>query len=139
MAQPNGLNPEYDALTVTAQTVIPNSAQGTANVIQAGKTSVVVGANANGVNDFIVLPSLASVPSGHTITIICNAAGMEIRTPEASAQEVNSEDCDGTTEYTVPAGGQIHIFRKIDNTIGWMAQGFTAIGAVVAAIVPDAL
>lgn len=137
MAQSNALNPTYDALMVTAQTVTPDDAQGAINSIQAGKLAVQVGANVNGVNDFIVLPPLASVPSGHTITVISNAAGHEVRTPAGSAEEINSEDCDGTKEYAIAAGGQIHIFRKIDNTIGWMGQGYTAIGAAVTAVIPD--
>jgi len=32
---------------------------------------------------------------------------------------------------------QIHRFVKIDNTIGWMAHGYSALGAVVTAVVPD--
>ena len=53
-----------------------------------------------------------------------------------SAEEINSEDCDGTKEYLLTAT-QIHRFTKIDNTIGWVGQGFTAIGAVATAVVPD--
>lgn len=107
------------------------------NMIPAGVSMVSVGANVNGVNDWITLPSLASVPNGFTVTVVSNAAGHEVRTPATSGAEINSEDCDGTKEYAIAAGGQIHRFTKIDNTIGWMGQGFTAIGAVVTAVVPD--
>ena len=75
MAVSNGLNPEFDALTVTAQSVTPGAAQTSANTIQAGKTSVSVGANANDTDDFIVLPALSTVPAGHKITVISNSAG----------------------------------------------------------------
>lgn len=124
---------------VAAQTALPSTltAAGSANLILPSSTSVAVGANVNGVDDWVTLPSLASVPVGHCITVVSNAAGHEVRTPASSAEEINSEDCDGTKEYAIAAGGQIHRFTKISNTIGWMGQGFTAIGAVVAAVVPD--
>lgn len=122
----------------TAQTVTPDDAEGAGvNVILPGVTSVAVGANVNGVNDFIVLPALADVPVGHCITVVGNAAGFEVRTPASSAEEINSEDCDGTKEYAVGANAPIHRFTKISDAIGWMGQGFTAIGAVVTAVVPD--
>lgn len=120
------------------QTVTPDDAEGAGvNVIEAGVTSVAVGANVNNANDFIVLPALADVPVGHCITVVSNAAGHEVRTPATSAEEINSENCDGTKEYAIAAGGQIHRFTKISDAIGWMGQGFTAIGAVVTAVVPD--
>lgn len=120
------------------QTVTPDDADGVGvNVIEAGVTSVAVGANVNNANDWITLPSLADVPVGHCITVISNAAGHEVRTPATSAEEINSENCDGTKEYAIAAGGQIHRFTKISDSVGWMGQGFTAIGAVVTAVVPD--
>lgn len=120
------------------QSITPDDAEGAdVNVITPGVTSVECGANVNGVNDFIVLPALADVPVGHCITVVSNSAGHEVRTPAGSNEEINSEDCDGTKEYAIAAGGQIHRFTKISNTIGWMGQGFTAIGAVVTAVVPD--
>lgn len=124
-------------LAITAQTVTPNSSEVAGNTIAAGVTAVAVAANTNGVDDFIVLPALSSVPVGHCITVVSNAAGHEVRTPATSAEEINSEDCDGTKEYAIAAGGEIHRFTKIDNTTGWMGQGFTALGAVVSAVVPD--
>lgn len=120
-----------------AITLTPTSADtaGT-NVIPPGVTSVRLGANVNGVTDYTVLPALADVPNGHCITIIAGAANSEVRTPAASAEEINSEDCDGTKEYLL-TGTTIHRFTKIDDTIGWMGQGWTAIGAVVTAVIPD--
>lgn len=122
----------------TAQVVTPDDPDGAGiNVILPGVTSVAVGANVTGVDDWVTLPALADVPVGHCITIVSNSAGHEVRTPTDSDEEINSENCDGTKEYAIAAGGEIHRFTKIDDTIGWMGQGFTAIGAVVAAIVPD--
>ena len=89
MATPNGLNPTFDALKVTAQVVTPAAAASSVNTIQAGKTAVSVGANVNDTDDFIVLPSLADVPVGHTITVVSNAAGHEVRTPADSDEELS--------------------------------------------------
>ncbi len=108
------------------------------NVIPPFVKVVEVTGVANDANDWIVLPSLADVPIGHEIMVIGSAgANFEVRTPASSAEEINSEDCDGTKEYLF-TDTQIHYFKKIDNTIGWMGHGFSAIGAVVTAVVPDA-
>ena len=136
MALSNALNPEFYSATFAAQELTPTAAQSSVNTIGAGVRSVRLGANVNGVTDFVVLPALASVPSGHVVTIVAGAANCEVRTPATSAEEINSEDCDGTAEYLLLAT-QIHRFTKIDNTIGWMGQGYTAIGAVATAVVPD--
>jgi len=123
-------------LELEAQNVIPTAAQGAGNTVLPGVQVVKVGANVNGVTDFIVLPALATVPSGHKITVIAGAANCEVRTPASSGEEINSEDCDGTKEYLLTAT-QIHTFTKIDNTIGWMGEGRTAIGAYATAVIPD--
>jgi hypothetical protein len=123
-------------MTLEAVTILPNSAQGSGTSIPSGARVARLGANVNGVNDFTVLPSLATVPSGHTITIIAGAANSELRTPSSSAEEINSEDCDGTKEALLTATN-IYTVTKIDDTIGWMLEGRTAIGAYETAIIPD--
>lgn len=131
--------PKYPTLKgvhLESQTISPDDSQEVANSIRPGVKSVRLAANVNGANDFVVLPPLASVPEGHEITIIAGAVGCEVRTPASSTEEINSENCDGTKEYIL-AATQIHKFVKIDNTIGWMGYGYTAIGAAAAAIVPD--
>lgn len=120
-----------------AQTIDADDSESSLNTILPGVTKVYVDDVTNDANDFIVLPALSSVPNGHTITVVGQAgANFEVRTPATSAEEINSEDCDGTKEYLF-TDTQIHKFIKIDNTIGWMAHGFSAIGAVVTAVVPD--
>jgi len=120
-----------------AQTIIAAADSGVGSTIQPGVSMVYVDAYTTDANDWIVLPALSSVPNGFTITIVGQAQGnFEMRTPAASAEEINSEDCDGTKEYLF-TNTQIVKVIKIDNTIGWMAHGFSAIGAVVAAVVPD--
>lgn len=128
--------PEIDGIKIKHQTISPAATDTAANRIVPGVVSVRLAANVNDANDFVVLPPLASVPTGHTVTIVAGAVGCEVRTPASSGEEINSEDCDGTKEYIL-AATQIHRFTKIDDTIGWMGQGFTAIGAVATAIVPD--
>lgn len=117
--------------------LVADDAQGTINSIPPLTKVVEVTGVTNDANDFIVLPSLASCPNGHTITVLGNAgANFEVRTPASSNEEINSEDCDGTKEYLF-TNTQIHTFTKINNTIGWMGEGRTAIGAYATAVVPD--
>jgi hypothetical protein len=141
MALSQGKNPTFDGYGVNSVTVIADDATPTVvgqNVIPPLARVVEVQGVQNDANDFIVLPPLASVPNGHQIMVIGSAgANFEVRTPASSAEEINSEDCDGTKEYLF-TDTQIHYFTKIDNTIGWMGNGFSAIGAVVTAVVPDA-
>lgn len=138
MAIPQNDYPILKGINFEVKTLYPDSSAKVTNIVPPGTKVVSVGANVNGVNDFIVLPALAETVNGHQILVICNAAGMEIRTPASSNEKINNTDSDGTAEYTVPAGGQLHFFTKISTTIGWEAHGFTAIGAAVTAIVPDA-
>ena len=138
MATPNGLNPEFAGLTLTPITLTPTNAAGTGvlNSIPPSVRVVRLGANVNDTDDFTVLPSLASVPNGHQITIIAGAANSELRTPADSDEEINSENSDGTKEALLTATN-IYTVTKIDSTIGWMLEGRTAIGAYAAAVVPD--
>lgn len=137
MATPNGLNPRLAGVEFEAVKLLADDAQGAINSVPALTSSVDVQGVVNDANDFIVLPSLASCPNGHRITVLCNAgANFEIRTPATSDEEINSENCDGTKEY-LATDTQIHTFTKINNTIGWMGEGRTAIGAYTTAVVPD--
>jgi hypothetical protein len=136
MAIANGINPHLTGLTLECITLTPAAAASSINSIPPTVRAVRLGANVNDVNDFTVLPSLASVPSGHTITIIAGAANSELRTPASSNEKINGEDCDGTKEALLTATN-VYTVTKIDNTIGWMLEGRTAIGAYQTAIVPD--
>lgn len=137
MAQANGLNPHFEGLTLTAVDLTADDSASSLNSIPPSVCRVTVSGVTNDANDFIVLPSLADVPVGHQIVVIGGASSnFEVRTPASSAEEINSEDCDGTKEYLF-TDTQIHTFTKIDNTIGWMGEGRTAIGAYATAVVPD--
>ena len=91
----------------------------------------------NDTADFITLPSLASVPEGHEITIVCSAGtAFELRTPAGSTEKINNVDSDGPEEYVCTNGAILHV-TKISNTTGWEANSFTAVGAIIGAVVPD--
>lgn len=136
MAIPSSEFPTVKGINFEALTLTPDDSDNAVNIIPAGTKVVRLAANVNGTNDYVVLPPLDSVEDGHCITIIAGAANCEVRTPASSNEEINSEDCDGTKEYLL-AATTIHQFTKIDGTIGWEGHGYTAIGAVVTAVVPD--
>ena len=133
----DGFNPTKEAMEFTAETVIPDSAQGAGNSITEGVRSVQVGAVTNDANDFIVLPSLAIVPVGHTITIACNAGGnFELRTPATSGEKINTVDSDGTAEYLC-VDAEVVVITKVSDTDGWSAYDVPALGGVGTATIPD--
>jgi len=125
------------AAPFVSQTLIAAAAPGAGNTILPGVAGVLVADQATNADDYIVLPALADTPNGFTITVTSNAGGnFEVRTPADSDEEINSENCDGTKEYLF-TNTQIHRFIKIDDTIGWMAYGYSALGTAVTAVVPD--
>ena len=136
MAMTNGTNPQVKGITFEAVTISPAATQTLANTIAPGVKSVRLGANATDVNDFTVLPSLASVPDGHVITVIAGAADSELRTPASSNEKINNQDSDGTKEALLTATNVYQVIKN-DNTIGWTLVGFTAIGAFQTAVIPD--
>lgn len=137
MANPNGRTPRLKGVEFTPSLKLAAAVNTLANSISPLTKSVEVVGVVNDANDWVVLPPLNSCPNGHEITILCSAgANFELRTPTSSNEEINSEDCDGTKEYLC-TDTQIVKVVKINNTIGWMAHGYSAIGAVVTAVVPD--
>jgi hypothetical protein len=129
--------PDLDGVHFKPVQITAAAANSATNSIPPRAKVVEVIGTTTDANDWITLPSLADVPNGHEILIHCTAGGnFEMRTPASSAEEINSEDCDGTKEYLM-TDTQIVKVIKIDNTIGWMAHGYSAIGAVVSAVVPD--
>jgi len=130
-------SPDLIGAHFQAHIVYPDAVSSSTASIPPRAKVIEVGAVVNDADDWIVLPSLADCPNGHEITILCNAgSNFEMRTPAGSAEEINSEDCDGTKEYLCTDTEIIKVI-KIDNTIGWMAHAYSAIGAVVTAVVPD--
>lgn len=137
MAQSNGLNPHFPALTLGCQTVTADDSESSLNAVEVGRTSVLVSGVTNDANDFVVLPAIASVPVGHTIRIVANAtSNFELRTPAASGTKINDVDSDGTQEYLVTDTHTVVVTSR-GATAGWVAQSLTKLGAVVTAVVPD--
>lgn len=137
MSQVDGLFLRGKGMKLQTQVVKPAAADSLLNTVQPGVTQVEVTTVTNDANDWIRLPSLASVPNGHTITILCNAGGnFEMRTPASSNEKINNIDSDGTQEYLCTDTEVVEV-TKMSNTAGWMAHGFSKLGAVVAAVVPD--
>lgn len=137
MSISDGLSPTLQGVQFEPQLLVADDAQGSINSIAPGAKVVKVTGVTNDANDFIVLPSLNSVQDGHTITVLCSAgANFEVRTPATSAEEINSEDCDGTKEL-LATDTTILFITKINNTIGWMSEVRTALGAYGSAVVPD--
>lgn len=106
---------------VNNRVVTANSNSGAASKINARWNNVsVIGVTADA-DDWIVLPPLADVENGHTITI-CNNAGsnFELRTPAASNEKINTVDSDGDQEYLM-TDTEVVLLVKVSDTDGWVA------------------
>lgn len=136
MAQPNGLNPSFDAIHIKAQSITADDSESSLNKIEAGRIGVTVAGVTNDANDFVVLPPLSSVEVGHTIKIYAGAgSNFELRTPASSNEEINEVDSDGTQEYLVTDTDTVIVWKI--NSTNWVAQSITDLGAVRTAVVPD--
>jgi len=139
MAQPNGLNPELHGVKFKVFSVIPDDATPAVtgqNAIPSVARVVTVGAVTNDANDWITLPPIADVPLGHEITIQCAAGtNFELRTPASSNTTINGQDSDGTKEYLCTDTETVVVKKTL--ATGWIAVGYTALGAVATAVVPD--
>jgi hypothetical protein len=131
-SNPSLLGVQFAPLLVTAA-----AANSTANSIPFNAKVVKVVGVTNDANDWVTLPPLAQVTDGHSITIL-NVAGanFELRTPTSSNEKINGQDSDGTKEALM-TDTNVMTVTKINNTVGWMLEGRTAVGAFVSAIVPD--
>jgi len=137
MSISDGLSPQLQGINFEPQQIRADDSQSDVNSVAPGVKVVKVTGVVNDANDFIVLPPLSSVQDGHSITVLCSAgANFEVRTPASSAEEINSEDCDGTKEALATDGNLLFV-TKINNTVGWMLEARTPIGAFVTAIIPD--
>ena len=99
MALNNNSIPRTKGVQIKPFVLQADDSETTINTVPAGASVVEVTGVTNNADDFIVLPRLGEVQNGHEMTILCSAgANFEIRTPATSAEEINSEDCDGTIE-----------------------------------------
>lgn len=135
MANPNGLNPTFDALQMRVKSVTAAADSGAGSKIPAGVQSVIVAGVTNDANDWVVLPPVASVQAGHTISILCKAgSNFELRTPASSNTKINDVDSDGSQEYLCTDTDMV---VATSNGTGWVAVSYTKLGAVRTAVVPD--
>jgi hypothetical protein len=137
MAISNSLTPKLDGVEFVAVKLVADATDKTINSVPPLAKTVEVTGVVTAATDYIVLPPLNSCPNGHEIVLLCNAgANFEMRTPASSGELINGQDSDGTKEYLCTDTEVVKIV-KISATVGWMAHGYSAIGAVVAAVVPD--
>jgi hypothetical protein len=109
----------------------------TGNSVPPTSKVALVGSVETDADDWITLPSLADVPNGHEILVICSAgANFEMRTPTSSNEKINNVDSDGTQEYLCTDTDVIRVIKR-NNTDGWVAQSLTRLGAVRTAVIPD--
>lgn len=107
------------------------------NSLPAGAKVGYVSAVNAAATDRIRLPSLADVPNGHEMIIIGQASSnFRLATPASSTEKINNVNSDGTNSYLV-TDTDIVLVRKINNTIGWVAQSITNLGAVRTAVIPN--
>ena len=131
------LYPPFAGANFKVKNITADDSDSTLNTIPAGVVSVNVVGVTNDTDDYIVLPLLETVQEGHEISIQCTTGGaFEMRTPASSTELINDKDCDGTLEYLCTDTEVLKVI-KIDNTIGWMAHAYSAVGEVVTAVVPD--
>lgn len=115
-----------------------NDSTSTGNSIPPSAKVAYVSAVETNADDWITLPSLADTPNGHEILVIAKAgANFEMRTPTSSNEKINNVDSDGTNEYLVTDTDIVRVI-KVNNTVGWVAQSLTNLGAVRTAVIPDA-
>lgn len=140
MALNDNLYPRVKGINVKPDLVTADDSETTINSVPAGATIVQVVGVTNDANDFIVLPRLELVENGQEITILCSAgSNFEMRTPAGSNNKINNVDSDGGAQEYLCTDTEIIKLVKIDDTIGWMAHAYSAIGAVVDAVVPHAV
>lgn len=134
----DGVLTRLEGLISESNVIKPTNAEVTdTNVIKRGMIYITVSAVTYNTNDFIVLPSLADVPNGHTITILNNAGGnFELRTPASSNEKINTVDADGTQELLMTDTETV-IITKVSNTDGWTAHALPLAGGVGAAVAPN--
>lgn len=136
MAQPNGLNPHLQGLTLETIRLTAAAANSATNSVPPSVRSVAVTGVTTDANDWITLPAVADVPIGHQIVIACNAgSNFELRTPATSNTKINDVDSDGTQEYLCTDTDTVIVTKNAATT--WIAQSLTKLGAVRAAVVPD--
>jgi hypothetical protein len=127
----------YILTAAAANTGATTDSSSTGNSIPPTAKVAYVKAVTTNADDWITLPAVAGVPNGHEIIILAQASSnFELRTPTSSNTKINNVDSDATQEYLVTDTDVVRVI-KVDNTVGWVAQSLTYLGAVRTAVTPD--
>jgi hypothetical protein len=113
--------------------ILPDANSDAASTIPAGVNSVIIAAITTNANDWLVLPTIASVGVGWKIKG-WSAVAHEMRTPASSNATINNVDADGTNEAAIPATSYWEVESVIST--GWLLRAWTNLGAPITAIVP---
>ena len=115
-----------------AQTAITATSDGlTTGLIAAGVGSVLITSTTND----IIRPPVGV--AGDVIHGYVGANGCEIRTILGNSGKINDVVCEDTKEAAIPADTTFTLHCKVAEE--WTLIAYTKLGAVVAAIVPDAV
>ena len=90
-----------------------------------------------GANNIISLPKGATTPIGTIIRGMINATGCELRVHPDDAASVKINDITTSVEAAIPADTSIVV--ELISATEWILTATTKLGAVVTAIVPDAI
>jgi len=122
-----------DAVSPSEATIVANNDSGYASVVPNSATFVTVSAFTTDANDWIVLPS--GVKPGHRIHG-WSVPAHEMRTVASSDIKINNVDSDATQEAAIPATS-LWTLTYISDTVGWILEVTSELGATVTAVVPD--
>ncbi len=118
------------------QTAATATSDGLTTGLLTGADQFVTVTSANA-NNIIALPALSTVPVGTCIRGMVNANGFELRVAVADATTGKINDVTTNVEAAIPADTSFEVV-KISST-EWILTATTKLGAVLTAIVPDAV
>ncbi len=129
------LVPAGEDLGSTPRAVVATAGGLTTGLILDTDTIVEI-TNGGDVNNWSTLPPATAATRGREIDIFCLTANSELRTPAASTTTINNVNCGaGGAEALLTAGNWYKAIQTLAN--GWILIGWTNLGAVQTAIIPD--
>lgn len=119
----------YRAMVATADGL-------TTGLIKPDDRAVII-TNGGSANNWSTLPPCSAATIGREINILASAANSELRTTPGGTETINNVACGVAANEALLTAGN---FYKAIQTLatGWILIGWTNLGAVQTAIVPDA-
>lgn len=111
------------------------TADGLTTGLITDEDTFVIATNGGSADNIITLPLATSETRGRRIAIYASGGNVELRTPASSNQTINNVDSDGSQEALLTSGNFYYAIQTLDT--GWILTGYTNLGAVQTAIVPD--